>query len=179
MYNPINMHIEDRDRLYQKDLREKNKRARYEVRYDVEADIRKDGMVQFERDQEMRHNKISMMRYKEELERGFHILTNNPISNDDGDENDTAKTTVYDHYTKMQEAKRQPRVWSKAMNTVNRAFLSENEKLAIEVDEEERKKTQNGFNKTNCCEQMRITGGTDINGLVIDRRSRRVQREHT
>lgn len=45
MYNPINMHIEDRDRLYQKDLREKNKRARYEVRYDVEADIRKDGMV--------------------------------------------------------------------------------------------------------------------------------------
>ena len=30
----------------------------------------------------MRQNKISMMRYKEELERGFHILTNDPISND-------------------------------------------------------------------------------------------------
>jgi hypothetical protein len=47
MYNPINMHIEDRDRLYQKDLRDKNKRKRYEVRYDVEAETRKEGMAQF------------------------------------------------------------------------------------------------------------------------------------
>jgi len=45
LYNPINMHIEDNDRLYQKDLREKNKRKRYEVRYDVEADTRKEGMA--------------------------------------------------------------------------------------------------------------------------------------
>jgi len=59
------MHIEDRDRLYQKDLREKNKRMRYEVRYDVEADTRKEGMANFERDQEMKLNKISMQRYKE------------------------------------------------------------------------------------------------------------------
>jgi len=39
------MKIEDRDRLYQKDLREKNKRMRFEVRYDVEADTRKEGMA--------------------------------------------------------------------------------------------------------------------------------------
>jgi hypothetical protein len=36
MYNPVNMKIEDEKRLYERDLREKNKRARYEVRYDVE-----------------------------------------------------------------------------------------------------------------------------------------------
>lgn len=36
MYNPVNMKIEDAKRLYEKDLREKNKKARYEVRYDFE-----------------------------------------------------------------------------------------------------------------------------------------------
>ena len=36
MYNPVNMKIEDEKRLYERDLREKNKRARYEVRYGVE-----------------------------------------------------------------------------------------------------------------------------------------------
>jgi len=82
MYNPINMHIEDRDRLYQKDLRDKNKRKRFEVRYDVEAETRKEGMAQFERDQQMRVNKISTKRYEEQLNRGFDILTNDPIDND-------------------------------------------------------------------------------------------------
>jgi len=82
------MHIEDRDRLYQKDLREKNKRMRYEVRYDVEADTRKEGMANLERDQEMKLNKISMQRYKEQLERGFDILTNEPIENEDNNDPD-------------------------------------------------------------------------------------------
>lgn len=36
MYNPVNMKIEDEKRLYERDLREKNKKARYEVKYDVE-----------------------------------------------------------------------------------------------------------------------------------------------
>lgn len=43
MYNPVNMKIEDEKRLYERDLREKNKRKRFEVRYDVEAKTRKDG----------------------------------------------------------------------------------------------------------------------------------------
>jgi len=29
MYNPVNMKIEDEKRLYERDLREKNKKARY------------------------------------------------------------------------------------------------------------------------------------------------------
>lgn len=36
MYNPVNMKIEDEKRLNERDQREKNKKARYEVRYDVE-----------------------------------------------------------------------------------------------------------------------------------------------
>ena len=46
MYNPINMKIEDEQRLYERDLREKNKKARYEVRYDVEANTRKDCLAE-------------------------------------------------------------------------------------------------------------------------------------
>jgi len=44
MYNPVNMKIEDHDRLLEKDIREKQKRQRYEVRYDVEAKTRKEGI---------------------------------------------------------------------------------------------------------------------------------------
>ena len=46
MYNPINMKIEDEQRLYERDLREKNKKARYEVRYDFEANTRKDCLAE-------------------------------------------------------------------------------------------------------------------------------------
>ena len=76
MYNPINMKIEDEQRLYERDLREKNKRKRFEVKYDVEAMTRKGGMADQARDDKMKLNKISHMRFKEEMDRGFHILTN-------------------------------------------------------------------------------------------------------
>ena len=46
MYNPINMKIEDEKRLYERDLREKNKKARYEVRYDYEQATRKDSLAE-------------------------------------------------------------------------------------------------------------------------------------
>ena len=36
MYNPVSMKIEDEQRLYERDLREKNKKKRFEVKYDVE-----------------------------------------------------------------------------------------------------------------------------------------------
>ena len=49
MYNPVNMKIEDEKRLYERDLREKNKKARYEVRYDVEDMTRKEGLAEQDR----------------------------------------------------------------------------------------------------------------------------------
>jgi hypothetical protein len=165
LYNPVNMHIEDHDRLYQKDLREKNKRRRFEVRYDVEADTRKEGMAQFEREQEMKLNKISMDRYKEQLQRGFDILTNDPLEaegnigapSDQGSQpaEDASKTMVYEYYRTMQEKKRQPRVWSRAMNTVNKDFMSEDEKVALEREEEDRKKQALNTSKAHLTAMMR------------------------
>lgn len=38
LYNPVNMKIEDDKRLYERDLREKNKKKRYEVRFDMERE---------------------------------------------------------------------------------------------------------------------------------------------
>lgn len=49
MYNPVNMKIEDEKRLYERDLREKNKKARFEVKYDFEAVTRKEGLAEVER----------------------------------------------------------------------------------------------------------------------------------
>jgi len=91
-------------------LRDKNKRKRFEVRYDVEAETRKEGMAQFERDNQMKINKISMKRYEEQLNRGFDILTNEPIENEDvqdgGDNKEqeaASKTQIYEYYRNMQE----------------------------------------------------------------------------
>jgi hypothetical protein len=46
MYNPVNMHVEDEARLKEKDLREKNKKRRYEVRYDYEQCTRKETLAE-------------------------------------------------------------------------------------------------------------------------------------
>lgn len=79
MYNPINMKIEDEQRLYERDLREKNKKARYEVRYDFEQSTRKDSLAEQDRVGDMSVNKISGMRFREELQRGHDILSNVPL----------------------------------------------------------------------------------------------------
>lgn len=79
MYNPINMKIEDEKRLYERDLREKNKKARYEVRYDFEQSTRKESLAEQDRLAEMSINKISGKRYREELDRGHHILSNDAL----------------------------------------------------------------------------------------------------
>ena len=79
MYNPINMKIEDEQRLFDRDLREKNKKARYEVRYDFEEMNRKACMAEQDRNELMAMNKISGMRYREELERGHNILSNDEL----------------------------------------------------------------------------------------------------
>ncbi len=163
------------------------------MRYDVEADTRKDGMAMQERDQQMKINKISMKRYEETLNRGFDILTNDPIDNDsdpavaaaEGVQEATAanKTQVYEYYRTMQDKKREPRVWSKAMNTVNREFMTEEEKLAVERDEEERKMAIQKTNKAHLTQMLRTSGLNErgeiiaeINGPQVDRRSQRVRR---
>lgn len=83
MYNPINMKIEDQKRLFERDLREKNKKARFEVRYDVEDLVRRETLAEQDRLDRMVLNKISGKRFREEIERGFNILSNDELKGKD------------------------------------------------------------------------------------------------
>ncbi len=74
-------------------------------------------------------------------------------------------------------------MWSKAMNTVNRDFMTDEEKLAVERDEEERKKAILNTSKVHLTSMLTSSGFNergeaiaDINGLNVDRRSQRVRR---
>lgn len=49
MYNPVNMKIEDEKRLLEKDVRDANKKKRYEVRYDSEAITRQETLAEYDR----------------------------------------------------------------------------------------------------------------------------------
>lgn len=60
-------------------MRNKNKRIRYEVRYDVETATRKEGLAEQDRSETLKLNKVSGLRFKEETERGFDILTNTKL----------------------------------------------------------------------------------------------------
>lgn len=79
MYNPVNMKIEDAKRLYEKDLREKNKIARFEVKYDFEQQVRKESLAENDRKDKLKLNRVSGLRFKEETQRGFDILTNSKL----------------------------------------------------------------------------------------------------
>jgi len=49
LYNPINCEVDDEHWLYLKDLKDKNKWKRYELRYDMERKIHKEGLSEEER----------------------------------------------------------------------------------------------------------------------------------
>lgn len=79
MYNPVNMTITDPERLQERDLREKNKKKRYEIRFVAEDVARQEGFVQAIRQEQLSLNKISHQRVMEEKERGFDIITNGAV----------------------------------------------------------------------------------------------------
>ena len=79
MYNPINMVIEDEQRLKEKDLREKNKKKRFEARTQIEKEAKERGDAENQKKSEMAMKKISHMRVREELDRGFDIVTNDQL----------------------------------------------------------------------------------------------------
>ena len=79
MYNPVNMKIEDEGRLIEKDQRDKSKKQRYGVRYDVEDVVRRECLADYERAQDMALRKISHKRDEEQVNRGFNILTNGEL----------------------------------------------------------------------------------------------------
>mmetsp|Transcript_32711 Transcript_32711/g.28983 ORF Transcript_32711/g.28983 Transcript_32711/m.28983 type:complete len:183 (+) Transcript_32711:426-974(+) len=76
LYNPINGKIEDEKRLWERDLKEKNKKKRYELRYDMEKQARKQGMGEGERLENIALNKVNIQRFRDTTDRGFDITTN-------------------------------------------------------------------------------------------------------
>lgn len=168
MYNPINMHIEDPDRLYDRDLREKNKRKRFEVRYDVEKMTRKEGFSEQERADMMKLNKVSHSRFKVEQQRGFDILTNDPL------QGPQASKTAYNPRVT------QPRgVWTRAMQTTNSEFLNEEERNRIMLEQEEKMKktqTQNDFYQSQTEQLRKMQTYDPLAQTNIERRSQRVFR---
>ena len=60
-------------------MREKNKKKRYEVRYDVEHEAHLRGLEEEERLKWMAINKIDPKKFTDYMERGFDILTNAPL----------------------------------------------------------------------------------------------------
>ena len=79
MYNPINMVVEDEQRLVEKDLRDKNKKKRYEVRMQVEAHTRAEGLAEQDRLDQMSLRKISHKHTEEIVARNYNILTNGEL----------------------------------------------------------------------------------------------------
>lgn len=81
LYNPVNGRIQDEKRLYERDLKEKNKRKRYELRYDMERQIHHQALGEEERTSKISLNKINVQRFNDTTARGFDILTNKQYNN--------------------------------------------------------------------------------------------------
>lgn len=81
MYNPINMKVEDPQRLVDKDIRDKNKKKRYEVRQQVEIQTREEGLAEQDRTDNMALRRISHKHTEEQVGRNFNILTNGDLPN--------------------------------------------------------------------------------------------------
>ena len=105
MYNPINAEIIDEKRLQEKDLREKNKKKRYEARTEIDKKQHEDGDANKARKDEQAMKRISYMRVREANERGFNILNN---------EGDQAQKNAAATFTKFMQKERG--VWDKLGN---------------------------------------------------------------
>lgn len=81
MYNPINMKVEDQQRLIDKDIRDKNKKKRYEVRQQVEIQVREEGLAEQDRTDQMALRRISHKHTEEAVNRNYNILTNGNLDN--------------------------------------------------------------------------------------------------
>jgi hypothetical protein len=110
LYNPINGKIEDEKRLWERDLKEKNKRKRFELKYDMEKQLRKQGLQEEERLEKIGVNKINVQRFKDTTFRGFDILTNKQFNNP----TDQGSKTLYEPVVKDP-----PSAWTKIKNFSN------------------------------------------------------------
>ena len=110
LYNPVNGVIEDEERLWERDLREKNKRKRYEIRYDMEKQARKHGLGENERQDKIALNKVNVQRFRDTTDRGFDILSNKQFNNPV----DKGSKTIFQPLVQPP-----PSTWTKIKNSSN------------------------------------------------------------
>jgi hypothetical protein len=79
MYNPVNMQIEDEKRLLEKDIRDKNKKKRFEVRYDADQLTKDEGVAEDTRLDDMALKRMSYKHSHVQVNRGFNILSNGEL----------------------------------------------------------------------------------------------------
>ncbi len=76
-------------------------------------------------------NKVSHLRFKEELERGFDIITN-----------DNMESAGVQLGIKIVKEKAPRGVWTRALAGTNRDFMTESSRKMVECEEEEKKKAE-------------------------------------
>ena len=133
MYNPVNMQIEDAKRLHEKDLREKNKKARFEVKYDFEQNTRKECLANLEYANQLKLNKVSGLRYREMTQRGFDILTNSKLEG-------PGVSIMMDQVGKCGPVK----AWKKILLNANDSDLRETDLAKLEEEEYYQKLKERG-----------------------------------
>jgi len=97
------MKIEDEKRLEEKDLREKRKKQRFDIRYEMEHNWQLQGIVDFEKNKAQSINRVNYRRYVEHLDRGFDILTNSKFDTANGG---SGGSTFY-----KPQVSEKPKVW--------------------------------------------------------------------
>lgn len=110
LYNPINGKIEDEKRLWERDLKEKNKRKRFELRYDMERQFHKQALGDEERNLQISLNKIDVQRFRDTTDRGFDIMTNKQFNS----ASDEGSRKLHEPMVKPP-----PSLWTKIRNTSN------------------------------------------------------------
>ena len=79
LYQPIGMKVVDKKRLEEIDLKDKNSKKRFEVRYDIEKDYLVRDVNQQDLKKSASLNRISHQRFLETANRGFNIVTHAPF----------------------------------------------------------------------------------------------------
>jgi hypothetical protein len=74
MYNPVNNHVLDKERLDQYDEKEKQKKKRFEIRYDIEDFYRNKCIEDKVKKDSMLDKKLSYERYNITDHRGYDII---------------------------------------------------------------------------------------------------------
>ena len=76
MYNPVDMRVSDPERLQEREIRERQKKQRFELRHGIEENVRVKSIEEYEKAEMQKVNRMNPKKYMEFTDRGFDIFTN-------------------------------------------------------------------------------------------------------